>query len=315
MFIPNNRIISRLADCKLGGYTDETFENELIEESRGGGKAYDREEDSARRARLESCLSDMVEESNDVIDVNKNDIFSNEMKQEQGGNILRERTNKRQYETNEEQQEQRNKENFIKNHHGIKYRNQDRSLYHRRTPAVYDRYNRENYTPPSNFINYSISPHNLHNNEIIEDNNRLNARPLRLQRQIYPNITDDDYDEGIINENINYNPKQKEYKKINNNQLSTKAAITIITIISLIIIIFVIMFSVMYVNNNKLSLQISTLEGILASKMNPSYVYPQYPQIFQHTQELAKQAAEANYSQVPHNTAPPIGVPTYDNVI
>lgn len=71
MFIPNSRIVSRLADCHLSGYNDETFENLLKEQQSGNSYAEPLKDDKKRR--MQECLNDLIEDDNDILDTNKSD--------------------------------------------------------------------------------------------------------------------------------------------------------------------------------------------------------------------------------------------------
>ena len=71
MFIPNSRIVSRLADCHLSGYNDETFENLLKEQQSGNSYSEPLKDDKKRR--MQECLNDLIEDDNDILDTNKSD--------------------------------------------------------------------------------------------------------------------------------------------------------------------------------------------------------------------------------------------------
>ena len=69
MFIPNSRIVSRLADCHISGYNDENFENLLKEDN--GIDTQPTEND--KLSRMEACINDIMgDESRDVTKLQTN---------------------------------------------------------------------------------------------------------------------------------------------------------------------------------------------------------------------------------------------------
>ena len=68
MFIPNSRIISRLADCRIDGRVDERFENELGKEN----NKFDYYDDVYnQRERMQEVVSDIMETDTSLTSVDK----------------------------------------------------------------------------------------------------------------------------------------------------------------------------------------------------------------------------------------------------
>ena len=298
MFIPNSRIVSRLADCHLSGYNDETFERLMKEQQ--SGNAYEEPLKDDKKRRLQECLNDIIENDNDILDTNKTDRKEN-FKEDLNENI-------KQY-----QQMQRIKENEENNQYdnttGYDFDNEEENEEEkfRRNPYISMRQKPTPRTPREpmrnqqtrnqqlqpRYVNNSFSPYNEHLENINKD---LYFAPYletkqqteRELQQMQPSI----YRKGFIYNN----DFDRNYKNI----------CIIVIIVCVFIIAFMFMFSVFYCSNNKLNSKIITLENIITetqkdnNKVQPIYI--QHPQMQENKQQ--KYNSYDNVMISPENTVP-----------